>query len=322
MVYSLWNVADFRLAKDRGDERFAGEWRRSGPLPSLEPAQRRGYERHDREEGAGGRRQNSFREEGDGKVRDFSNWERKGPLSPLPATSPTGSERPRGEFRRRSPAPSADGSERFGGHRERPHVERQPSAAEKDNEWRKGARPVAPQPTSPVAPQSRPRLELKKRSEQPVASETPSASSDKPNPFGGARPIDTTQREKEIEERRAAAAAARKAKEEKEREERKAAREAEAQEKAASEAGTPIATKSGFDVLRRGSGSAEGEEQAKTEKADRPPRVEKPQSKGPDNWRVRAAPKEAPKAEGESDGWSTVTTGKRGGRGSGRVPAA
>ncbi|KAA8899767.1 hypothetical protein FN846DRAFT_169112 [Sphaerosporella brunnea] len=321
-------------AKDRGDDRTAGEWRRSGPLPALEPSQRRGYERHDREDGGHGRRQNSFREEGDGKVRDFGNWERKGPLSPLPATSPTGNDRPRGEFRRRSPAPNADGFERHGGFRERPPVERQPSAAEKDNEWRKGARPDAPQrstPASPVIPQSRPRLELKKRSEQPVATEAPTTGSDKPNPFGGARPIDTTQREKEIEERRAAAAAARKAKEEKEREEKKAAREAEAKEKAASEAGTPVATK-GFDVLRRGSGSVageEGEEQVKPEGPgpDRPPRgdrrAEKPQPKSPDNWRARGpGPKETPKNEGESDGWSTVTTGKRGGRGSGRAPVA
>jgi hypothetical protein len=75
-------------------------------------------------------------------------------------------------------------------------------------------------------------------------------------------------------------------------------------------------------VLRRGSGPAEGEEPAKAVKSDRPPRAEKPQPKSPENWRARPVPKEAPKAEGESDGWSTVTTGKRGGRGSGRVPAA
>jgi translation initiation factor 4B len=307
--------------KDRGDERFAGEWRRSGPLPSLDPPQRRTYERHDRDEG-GGRRQSTFHE-GDGKVRDFNNWERKGPLSPLAATSPTSSDRPRGEreFRRRSPAPNADGdrSERQG-FRERPQVERQPSAAERDNEWRRSARPDAPQrstPVSPVLAQVRPKLELKKRSEQPAAADTPVTPSDKPNPFGAARPIDTTQKEKEIEERRAAQLAARKAREEREREEKKAAQEK------ASEPGTPTAPKS--MELRRGSGSThggEGEEHQQPSQSSQhkdrlqdKKRTDKPQPKSPENWRARASPKEQqPKQEGESDGWSTVKRGGRGGK--------
>ena len=251
-------------------------------------------------------------------------------MSPLPAASPTASDRPRGgdrEFRRRSPAPSADGGDRqerpF---RERPQVERQPTAAEKDNEWRKGARPDPPLrsvPASPVLAQGRPKLELKKRSELPVATEVPAAAGDsKASPFGGARPIDTTQREKEIEEKRIAATAARKAREEKEREEKKAAREA--QEKV-SEAGTPVANKS-FDNLRRGSGSVAPSEATEEEPKEKPVATEKPQPerrrtdnkpapKSPENWRARKA--DTPKQEGEGDGWSTVAP-KRGGRGSGR----
>ncbi|KAF8542173.1 hypothetical protein BDD12DRAFT_400587 [Trichophaea hybrida] len=317
------NVAE--PPKERADDRTTGEWRRTGPLPSIEqPSRRGGYERHgDREEG--GRRQSSFNE-GDGKVRDFGNWERKGPLSPLVATSPTG-DRPRGgdrEFRRRSPAPSADGDrpERGGhGFRERPAVERQPSAAEKDNEWRRGARPDVPQrsaPASPVLPHTRPKLELKKRSEQPIEPETPTAGSDKPNPFGGARPIDTAHREKEVEERRIAVAASRKAAEEKAREERKVAREAEEK---ASEAGTPVTGKN-FEMLRRGSGStndsaapAGAEEKEKTVERKKPT----PTKGGSDNWRSRGPKehsKQQPKQEGETDGWSTVPS-KRGGRGMG-----
>jgi len=321
------------IAKDRGDDRTTGEWRRSGPPPSAEPNQRRSYERHggersergDREEG--GRRQNSFRES-DGKVRDLNNWERK-PL-PVPATV---SDRPRGdrESHLRSPAPSTDGGERpertF---RERPQIERQPSAAEKDNEWRKTARPDPPQhstPASPVLPQSRPKLELKKRSELPILPGAPSPAGDgKASPFGGARPIDTTQREKEIEEKQAAATAARRAREEKEREEKRAVREA--QEKA-SEAGTPVANKS-FDNLRRGSGSvatAETTEEESKEKArEKPAAAERPQgerrrtdskpaTKTSTSWRDRSA--ENPKQEGD-DGWMVATGPRRAGRGSGR----
>jgi translation initiation factor 4B len=315
------------------------EWRRTGPLPPLASEQpRRVYEEGGRE---GGRRQSSF--EGDGRVRDFGNWERKGPLSPLSPTSEHGG-RPRGdrEFRRRSPAPSADG-DRQGGFRERPAVSREPSAAEKDNEWRRGARPDASQrsqPASPILPHTRPKLELKKRSEQPVET-TPTSSSDKPNPFGGARPIDTTQREKEIEERRAATVAARKAEEEKVRDEKKAARPVDASDKG-SDAGTPTAGKN-FDVLRRVSaaGSDQGmatdvpeaveeviEEpqeklQEKPQEKKKVERVEKPQTKGPDNWRARAQVKSASTTTPtETDGWSTVGP-KRGSRsGSKSVPAS
>src|SRR5437016_8081177 len=101
-----------------------------------------------------------------------------------------------------------------------------------------------------------PKLELKKRSENPVV-EQPTLSSDaKSSPFGGARPIDTDQKLKEIEEKRAAAAAEKKAREEKLKEERKASRAAAAAEKKGGKAeheGDTTAGGRSLDILRRAS---------------------------------------------------------------------
>ena len=77
-------------AKDRPEARELNDWTRKGPLPDL-PQQRRasdrsgfkGYEAAPEMERGGSRRgAPSF--DGDGKVRDFNNWERKGPLTSLP----------------------------------------------------------------------------------------------------------------------------------------------------------------------------------------------------------------------------------------------
>lgn len=250
-------------------------------------------------------------------------------MAPL-APSPT-SDRARVD-RRRSPAPSADGDRGDRGDRphlprERPAVERQPSAAERDNEWRRGARPDTPlqsTPTSPVLPHVRPKLELKKRSEQPIETVTPT-SSDKPNPFGGARPIDTTQREKEIEERRLAAAAEKRAREEKAKDE-KTAREAD--DKPSESSPTPGPTKH-MGMGRRGSGptndgpAAGGTPAAHTDERrektlDRRRPAQQP-GRG-DTWRSNRAkeqPKNQAKQDAENDGWSTVAS-KRGGRGAGK----
>ena len=83
--------------KDRPDAREFGDWTRKGPLPDIS-GQRKTSERggfterggfgsrnHDNVSEAGSDRIDRRRpayEQGDGKVRDFSNWERKGPLSP------------------------------------------------------------------------------------------------------------------------------------------------------------------------------------------------------------------------------------------------
>lgn len=297
----------------------AGPWARQGPLPPLEAARR------DRFSEGGDRRHSSYGHD-DGKVRDFGNWERKGPLTPTTPTGPSDRDsRPRSgdrEFRRRvSPAPSAEGGARKE-FRDRPAVERAPSAAELDNEWRRGARPDPTQrsiPSSPVIPQTRPKLELKKRSEVPIET-APTPSSDKPNPFGAAKPIDTFQREKEIEQKRAAAAAAKREKEEKAREQRKVEREARGDK--GSDAGTP--TTRDFKVLRRASGSTAGgeasevveapasQESLKSPKEEK--KVEERKPNVPDTWR-KAPPKEAPKDEVDGEGWNTVSKGSRRGRG-------
>lgn len=314
------------LAKERPDDRTTNDWRRTGPLPSLDQP-RRGYERQgDREDGA--RRQASSAE-GDGKIRNLDNWERKGPLAPL-APSPT-DDRARVD-RRRSPAPSADGDRdhRPHGFRDRPTVERQPSAAERDNEWRKGARADTPSqstPTSPVLSHVRPKLELKKRSEQPIETVTPT-SSDKPNPFGDARPIDTTQREKEIEERRLAAAAEKRAREEKVRDEIKAR---EADDKTAESSGTPAPAKH-MGMGRRGSGPTSDGPTGGTpatsadEKREKTPDRRRPGQPGRgDTWRSNRAKEQSKnqlKQDAEADGWSTVASKRGGGRGAGKPVSA
>ncbi|KAL9639701.1 MAG: hypothetical protein Q9204_000991 [Flavoplaca sp. TL-2023a] len=157
--------------KDRPEGREINDWTRKGPLPDL-PNQRRVSDRggfgaprtfdnsrsfdNISEAGSdrGGRR--PF-EQGDGKVRDFANWERKGPLQP---TAPTPSGPPRSDIsrpisrdgpslRRNSPAWGEGGSQ--DGSRpprrefaERPIVERALTAAEKDTQWRNNMRPDAP----------------------------------------------------------------------------------------------------------------------------------------------------------------------------------
>lgn len=225
--------------KDRGDEKFSGEWRRSGPLSPLDPP-RRGPERNDRFGSESGDRPERRRAEydggGDGKVRDFGNWERKGPLAPL-SPPPVAESNPR-EFTRRSPSERAPATGGENGprreFRERPHVERVPTAAEKDNEWRRGARPDAPParersvPTSPTVPHTRPKLDLKKRSELPLENVTSQAetSSSKFNPFGGAKPIDNDARLREVEARRAALKKEQEEKEQQEAELKKAQEEA------------------------------------------------------------------------------------------------
>jgi len=93
-----------------------------------------------------------------------------------------------------------------------------------DNQWRSRMRPDAPTPSAtptpdvstpsspapaaaPTAPASRPKLNLAKRtvSEAPAQGEASSTGENKSSIFGAARPIDTTARDKEVEEKRLAA---------------------------------------------------------------------------------------------------------------------
>lgn len=227
------------------------DWTRKGPLPDLPGQQRRPSER-------GGYRQFEERPEGDrrrpppfssdGKERDFGNWERKGPLSPVPPSGPfreggrvRSNDGPR--ERRQSPAwgegRSNDGSRpprrEFS---DRPQYERQPTAPELDNQWRSKMRPDAQvkSPTGtpdasvpsspapqPAAPATRPKLNLQKRtvSEAPESAAASAQSDSKSNPFGAARPIDTAAREREVEEKRQLAIRQKKESDDKAREEKK-----------------------------------------------------------------------------------------------------
>lgn len=204
--------------------------------------------------------------QGDGKIRDFSNWERKGPLSPSitgpPSLRDGGRQTSRGvagdpALRRNSPAWGEGTGRSQDGSRpprrdfsERQAVERAPTAAELDNKWRSNMRPDAPAksptpessaPGSPApsaavtAPASRPKLNLTKRtvSEADPASPAPNTDS-KASPFGAARPVDTLAREKEIEEKRELAIRQKKEADDKAREE-KAEQKRLAKEKADAE---------------------------------------------------------------------------------------
>ncbi|KAL8767007.1 MAG: hypothetical protein Q9209_006361 [Squamulea sp. 1 TL-2023] len=157
--------------KDRPDAREFNDWTRKGPLPELSN-QRRVSERggfgaprsfdnsrsFDNVSEAGSERsaRRPF-EQGDGKVRDFGNWERKGPLQP---TAPAPSGPPRSDIsrpmsrdgptlRRNSPA-WGEGRSQEGSRpprrefAERPAVERAQTAAEKDSQWRNNMRPDPP----------------------------------------------------------------------------------------------------------------------------------------------------------------------------------
>ena len=275
--------------KDRPDARDFGDWSRKGPLQDA-PNQRRvsdrnfggdrdrGYERgggfggrnFDNTSDAGSERpgRRPMHEQGDGKVRDFGNWERKGPLTPTlaPSAPVRNPERPSSnegaKDRRNSPAPAWGEGRSQDGSRpprrefvERPVVERVPTAAEADSQWRSKMRPDPPTappsaspvpshkelsvPSSPAAPSlaaphvpptTRPKLNLQKRTvseaePSPSLASASSTTDPKASPFGAARPIDTFAREKEIEEKRELAAKQKKEREEKAREEKRIADE-------------------------------------------------------------------------------------------------
>ena len=141
-------------------------------------------------------------------------------------------------------------------------MERIPTAAEQDNQWRAKMRPDAPpappvQPAQvakspavsnrelstppspaggPAAPTTRPRLNLAKRTVSEAPSEANSsdaapAADSKASPFGAAKPIDTATREKEVEEKRQIAMREKKEADEKARAEKKAAEDKAREEK-------------------------------------------------------------------------------------------
>lgn len=291
----------------------------------------------------------------DGKERDFGNWERRGPLSPAAAPPASGPPREGGRLRSFDGAPpgrkqspawgEGQGRREFQPAAERPErpdrPERAPTASELDNQWRTKMRPDAAAATSPsgtpdasapsspapaaAAPATRPRLNLAKRTvseAQPAQDATPS---DKPNPFGAARPIDTATREKEIEEKRQLAIRQKKESDDKAREEKKAK---EASEKASKSSAPATPVEKGEGGETKASGNVEilqrvGEEDGETvesenangeivdDKAVKPQEVTRKPSETGGSWRRKsstpATPAESTTEALDDDGWSTVT---------------
>ncbi|OKL58190.1 hypothetical protein UA08_06650 [Talaromyces atroroseus] len=347
--------------KDSQSSRDFSDWSRKGPLPDLPRRggnDRPGFNREfsDNISETGSLRGERRRFEGDGKPRDFGNWERKGPLSPVAPVAGREGGRSRtnegSSFRKNSPAwgegRSQDGSRpprrEFQERPERP--ERTPTAAELDNQWRARMRPDAPaapkepsNPPSPVAapaaPAVRPKLNLQKRTvSENVQSPPPSADAGDPkaNPFGAARPIDTAAREREVADKRdrARKEAEEKSKAEKAEKQRQAKEKAKAEKSAAGdsngtkESDPDAPKKSNFEVLRRAGDDESGMtadqeiEGAKAEPvATKEQAKEAPESRTNGSWR-KAEPAATPAAEADEEGWSTVSTNKRNkGRGRG-----
>ncbi|KAF2825679.1 hypothetical protein CC86DRAFT_33954 [Ophiobolus disseminans] len=358
--------------KDRPEAREITDWTRKGPLPDL-PGQRRTSDRGGFSRGGGGfdsasdagsergerRRAAPFPD--DGKQRDFGNWERKGPLSPGAAPNAMAREGRQPSFQsgarehRQSPA-WGEGREDSGSRgprrefqpAERPQHDRQPTAGEMDSQWRTKMRPDAPSPTitpdastpsspapAPAAPAGRPRLNLQKRtvSEAQPAPDAAS-SSNKPNPFGAARPIDTATREKEIEEKRELELRQKKEADDKAREEKKAkdAEKAAAAKESASatpsekskDDGATEKPPANFEILQREGeeGTAGGQDEDANgeivdDKAVKPQEVvrDAPKPKSEGAWRRKtdapAAPEGSTTEEVEDDGWSTVSKTKK-----------
>ena len=116
--------------------------------------------------------------------------------------------------------------------------------------------PDASTPTSPQAPAQRPRLNLAKRTVSEAPKEDNAAASSKASPFGAARPIDTSAREQEIEEKRKIAIREKKEADDKAREEKRAkeaATKAENADKSEKEENTEGENKDNkqFEILRR-----------------------------------------------------------------------
>lgn len=192
------------------------DWSRKGPLPDMGRQPSRGFERRgnfeDRSDAgseAGGKRPGYFQD--DGKVRDFGDWSRKGPLSP----SAPAAAAPAREGRANPAWGEGRGSDAGSRPPRKEFQERAPTAADQDDKWREkmradpvpAASPEASAPSSPSvaqAPKERPRLNLAKRTvseAKPDAAPAPAPQS-KASPFGAARPTDTAQRDREMAEKR------------------------------------------------------------------------------------------------------------------------
>lgn len=320
----------------RGDSsRDLSDWTRKGPLPDLPGRQRQpsdfGGERRMRDPAL------------DPRPAREMNWERRGPLAPLPPQE--GGPGPRDGSRSR-PAPEGLGerSESFRGPRpDRPErAERTPTAAEKDMQWRDRMRPVeagkaespsqegSEAPSSPApaaaapAPAMRPKLNLQKRTVTENTDSAAAAGDSKASPFGGARPIDTAAREREIEEKRQQAIQEKREAEEKAKEERRlakqAAKEAEAEAKengsgdaeAAAKPEEAAEAKETKETTEEGDAQNDASSDAKAAAPARPREPREPKGEPKDsvpNYKSRAA---------EAGNWRSASNETRGPRGGAR----
>ncbi len=319
-------LANLCTAK-QSEAREITDWSRKGPLPDLpgrggnDRGADRGYNSGGRFEGAeGGRERREFNQD-DGRVRDFGNWERKGPLAaPVREGGRTSTQGPRGDSfndRRASPAAWGEGrpqGSQDGGSRpprrefqERPVHERAPTAAEQDSKWRQKMRPDAPiaspsEEASQAAPAGRPKLNLAKRTtsaavDAPATSvDSPATSGDaKASPFGAARPIDTAAKEREIEDKRLAALEAKKKVDEKAKEDEKEAKEAEAAAAAVAEVAQKV---DGLEIVDKDAAAAKPVEATRpSESAWRKPAAAVPK---PTQTDARDAPR--PRRDGPARG--------------------
>ncbi|KAI0671962.1 hypothetical protein C8Q78DRAFT_1031600 [Trametes maxima] len=214
------------------DPKFAGDWRRSGPLPDL-PS--RG--------GSGGPRSRGFdgprepREPAAASVADnASEWRSSRPRGPPPPPESDSGFSRRGpprepipvgpadteetwskgsKFRPSAPAEGERPGSRFGSLRSRgemgPPRDGPPNVAE-ESDWRRprtiSRNSTSPSNSTPPTPQmGRRKLELLPRSSSstsatpsPLASPNPSSTS-RSNPFGAARPVDVSAREAEAQQK-------------------------------------------------------------------------------------------------------------------------
>lgn len=209
------------------DPKFSGEWRRQGPLPDLgsRDSSRRRYD------GPPGDRPST--------VSDTSrDWRSNRPSRPAPAPESEAPRRKNSGFVGTEGGGAADREEtwtiggkfkpseddgpgrKFGSHRGRGDMgppSSVPPESPADNDWRSGPRPgisshssTSPSSSTPPTPQlTRRKLELLPRSGNTSTTPSPIASPkmaqsnpvNRPSPFGAAKPVDVSAKEKVIADR-------------------------------------------------------------------------------------------------------------------------
>ncbi|GJJ08663.1 hypothetical protein Clacol_002882 [Clathrus columnatus] len=244
------NVAEPPKERERGgfagrdtleDEKFSGNWRRDGPLPSFDTGPRRGsgFRSRDVGEDEGPKRGGKFQPSQENERPELNEDWRGSARGPLP---PLERERDRRGGPNFESTNAADAEEVWTkGSKFRPNTSSETGSIGKksgvgfdrgvttpadEGDWRSRSRPAGKSreydmlwlrlikltvfhlATSSTPPTPlRKKLELLPRSgapstvATPLASPSPVSSSNKSNPFGAAKPVDVSAREKEVEER-------------------------------------------------------------------------------------------------------------------------